>query len=130
MKLLATTLFLFMSFQTLGGEWFYSKNMKIECRFTSPLEIIHYPEFDCSGDMTDDLSYICRGSVECKNHENITTQFPAVLCKSSKTSHCNSINPIKCLLYYSSNKELRDMIPDETYSPLPPKEVIRVIEEK
>ena len=117
-----------MSFQTFGGNWFYSKNAKIECRFITPLETIHFPKFDCSGDITKDLSSICKGSMECKNHEDIIIQIPVVICKSEKD--CGDINPIDCLHGPSSsyrNKELRNMLPEQSL--LPPKEVIRVIEE-
>ena len=84
LKLLTAVLFIFVSFQALGKKWWYSDSRKIECRFTRPLQTIHLPTFDCSGDFTNDLSSICKGSIECKNHEDIKLQFPHYICSKHK----------------------------------------------
>ena len=130
LKLWTAVLFVFVSFQTLGlgrrvrerdrgRGWFYDKNMKIECRFTTPLEITYIPQFDCSGNMTKDFSSICKVSVECKNHEGIRIQFPNVICKT-KDNSCERINPVECFIGSASiyrNQELRNMLPEHLKYP-------------
>ena len=132
LKLWATALFIFVSFQTLGRGpkgWFYNDVFKLECRFTAHLETTYFPQFDCSGNLTKGLSSICKGSIECKNHEDIRTQFPVVICKHEDKS-CSSITPIQCLVGSASvyrNQELQNILPEHL---MPPKEeIIHVIEE-
>ena len=145
LKLWATALFVFVSFQTLGSQWHPNNNLKIECRFTSPLNRVILPVFNCSGDIIkegrrrplfEEMPPICRGSVECKNSENVIMLLPSVLCTVPRAmgysryegdwnGACSSVNPIDCLFGHQGiyrNRWLQEMLPEKL---LPPRKSIR-----
>ena len=138
MKLWAIALFIFVSFQTLGSQWYPNNNLKIECRFTSPLSRVILPAFNCSGNIIkegllrplfEEMPPICRGSVECKNSEDVMMLLPSVLCTVPRTGEnwgdCSSVNPIDCLFGHQGiyrNRWLQEMLPERF---LPPRKSIR-----
>lgn len=139
MKLLTAILFLFVSFQTFGRrsleDWQPAPSMNIQCRFTAAPYRIQFPMLDCSGDNVvktrNHIPQICKASIECKNQEGITIQFPSVICNIAFPSltysnthpdytyhdKCiNNVDPIECLFGSKSiykNQWLMDMLPEE-----------------
>ena len=128
-------LILFLNFQISVYSWgdSVSDKHKMECWYTTPPKTKMFPRFDCTGKFRKGVSYLCSASISCKNHQDITVQFPHIICFSSdEADDCSRVSPKECVfgprgIYFS--EAIRQMLPDEVLSSLPDvDEIRRVIE--
>ncbi len=119
LKLLMTVLFLFLNFQIYGAPAAVgSAFTKVECWYTRGLQNRYYPRFSCNGNFEKAIrgpKHICEGSVQCKNHDDVTINFPRVICKPIRFEYCD-LSAKECTFGPSGvyfNDSLRQMLPDD-----------------